>query len=100
GSHGDRDRDLGAHQPRQSRGQYPADPPPRDADPEKARRSPRRDGGAAAAVASSNFVGWAKAHRAVPTIFLDRGLKWWARFALPTLQILRYYLTPRCAVRR
>ena len=55
GGHGDRDRDLGAHQPRQSRGQYLADPAARDADPEKARRSSGRDGGAAAAV--SRFVG-------------------------------------------
>ena len=46
----DRDRDLGAHQPRQSRGQHPADPAARDADPEKARRPCGRDGGAAAAV--------------------------------------------------
>ena len=51
GGHGDRDRDLGTHQPRQSRGQYFADPAARDADPEKARRSSGRDGGAAAAVA-------------------------------------------------
>ncbi len=52
GGHGDRDRDLGTHQPRQSRGQHLADPAARDADPEKARRSPGRDGGAAAAVVS------------------------------------------------
>src|SRR4051812_25080244 len=30
-------------------------------------------------------VGWAKAHRAVPTIFL-RQHHWWARYALPTLR--------------
>ena len=48
--HRDRDRDLGTHQPRQSRGQHPADPAARDADPEKGRRSRGRNGGAAAAV--------------------------------------------------
>ena len=36
-------RDLGAHQPRQSRGQHPADPAARDADPEEGRRSRGRD---------------------------------------------------------
>ena len=51
GSDRHRDRDLGTHQPRQSRGQYLADPAARDADPEKARRSSGRDGRAAAAVA-------------------------------------------------
>ena len=39
GSHRHRAGDLGAHQPRQSRGQHPADPAARDADPEEGRRS-------------------------------------------------------------
>ena len=43
-------RDLGADQPRQSRGQHPADPAARDADPEKGRRPRGRNRGAAAAV--------------------------------------------------
>ena len=66
GGHGDRDRDLGAHQPRQSRGQYFADPAARDADPEKARRSPGRDGGAAAAVALVGVGTWRRRFSAVP----------------------------------
>ena len=37
GSHRDRIGDLGTHQPRQSRGKYPADPAACDADPEKGR---------------------------------------------------------------
>ncbi|MGY4328645.1 hypothetical protein ACVWWG_003062 [Bradyrhizobium sp. LB7.2] len=53
GSHRHRDRDLGAYQPRQSRGQHPADPPPRDADPEEGRRPHGGERGAQAAVASS-----------------------------------------------
>ena len=83
GGHRDRDRDLGAHQPRQSRGQHPADPAARDADPEKARRSRGRDGGAAAAVASRRVGkgGLRRAHHLVIR------LRWWARFALPTLQM-------------
>ena len=87
GGHGDRDRDLGAHQPRQSRGQYSADPAARDADPEKARRSPGRDGGAAAAVARRRR-GQRRAC-AVPTHLRDHALRWWARFALPTLRSRR-----------
>ena len=62
GSHRHRDRDLGTHQPRQSRGQHPADPPARDPDPEEGRRPPVVERGAAAAVIaaigralSSNF---------------------------------------------
>ena len=47
-----RDRDLGAHQPRQSRGQHPADSAARDADPQEGRRPRRRDGRAAAVVSS------------------------------------------------
>ena len=38
GSHRDRDRDLGTHQPRQSRRQHPADAAARDPDHEKDRR--------------------------------------------------------------
>ena len=52
GGHGHGHRDLGAHQPRQSRGQHFADPPPRDADPEEGRGSRRGERGAAAAVGS------------------------------------------------
>ena len=49
GRRGDRhrDRDLGTHQPRQSRGQHPADPAARDPDHEKGRGSRRRNRGAA-----------------------------------------------------
>jgi len=36
-------------------------------------------------------VGWAKAHRAVPTLCLEC-FDWWARSALPTLHLTR---TPR-----
>ena len=52
GRRGDRDRagDLGTHQPCQSRGQHPADPAARDADPQEGRRPRGRNRGAAAAV--------------------------------------------------
>ena len=50
GSHRHGARDLGTHQPRQSRRQYPADAAARDADPEEGRRPRGRNGGAAPAL--------------------------------------------------
>ena len=75
-------RDLGAHQPRQSRGQHPADPAARDADPEEGRRSRHRDGGAAAAVVARRV-----ARREARAPHLDAFTSGrWARFRLRSLR--------------
>src|SRR6185369_7020379 len=47
----------------------------------------QRDRAACAAEARAAFVGWAKAHSAVPPS--TRRIFWWARYALPILPQLR-----------
>ena len=98
GSDRDRDRDLGTHQPRQSRGEHPADPAARDADPEKGRRSRGRDGGAAAAVVASSAQGGQRRFGPCQASANSGSVMVGTlRIADPTMLT---HLTPRCAVTR
>ncbi len=70
-----RDRDLGAHQPRQPRRQHFADTPARDADPQEGRRPRRRNRGAAAALIfeKARLFKKKKFNRTSSDVFISQG---------------------------